>query len=136
MNKTYGMYFRDHGATVARSAVAPDLRPEREHRQEGASGRSIRLSVALVAALAIGVVGAQPAHADPLTPLTPAEIAYLDHAHLVFAASHDPVAFRSDGELLDLGRFACDKRAAGFVGTEATFVTPALTQLAFIYLCP
>lgn len=91
---------------------------------------------ALIAASAINVIAVQPAHADPLVPPTPAEIAYLNHAHQVFAVSHDPVAFRSDGELLDLGRFACDKRAAGFVGTESTLVTPALTQLAFIYLCP
>ncbi len=91
---------------------------------------------ALIAALTINVIAVQPAHADPLVPPTPAEIDYLDHARLVFAANHDPVAFRSDGELLNLGRYACDKRAAGFVGTEATLVTPALTQLAFIYLCP
>lgn len=91
---------------------------------------------ALVAALTINVVGAQTVHADPLVPPTPAEIDYLHHARLVFAANHDPVAFRSDGELLELGRYACAKRAAGFVGTEATLVTPALTQLAFIHLCP
>lgn len=92
--------------------------------------------VPLIAALTVGVIPAQTAHADPLTPPTPAEIKYLDHAHLVFAASHDPAAFRSDGELLSDGWYACDKRAAGFVGTESTLVTPALTQLAFIYLCP
>lgn len=92
--------------------------------------------VPLIAALTINVIAAQTAHADPLTPPTPAEINYLNHARLVFAASHDPVAFRSDGELLSDGRYACDQRAAGFVGTESTYVTPALTQLAFIYLCP
>lgn len=90
----------------------------------------------LTAALVINVTVAQSAQADPLIPPTPAEIDFLDHAHQVFAASHDPVAFRSDGQLLSDGWFACDKRAAGFVGTEATLVTPALTQLAFIYLCP
>lgn len=99
-------------------------------------GTSNRTWAALIAALAVNVVAAQPAHADPLVPPTPAEIEYLNHAHLVFASSHDPVAFRNDGELLNLGRYACDKRAAGFVGTGATLVTPALTQLAFIYLCP
>lgn len=99
--------------------------------------RALNLSrVAVIAALMVSVIAAQPAQADPLIPPTPAETNYLEHARLVFAASHDPVAFRSDGELLSDGRYACDQRAAGFVGTESTFVTPALTQLAFIYLCP
>ena len=90
----------------------------------------------LMVGLVINVTVAPTAQADPLIPPTPAEIDFLDHAHQVFAASHDPVAFRGDGQLLSDGWFACDKRAAGFVGTEATLVTPALTQLAFIYLCP
>ncbi len=90
----------------------------------------------LIAALTVNMVAAQPAHADPLLPLTQAEIDYLGHARQVFAVSHNPVSFRSDGQLLSDGWYACDKRAAGFVGTEATLVTPALTQLAFIYLCP
>lgn len=90
----------------------------------------------LIAALTINMVAAQPAHADPLLPLTQAEIDYLSHARQVFAVSHNPVSFRSDGQLLSDGWYACDKRAAGFVGAEATLVTPALTQLAFIYLCP
>lgn len=90
----------------------------------------------LVAALAINVIAVQPAQADPLVPPTPAEIAFLDHARKVFAASHDPTSFRSDGELLSYGHYVCDKRAAGYVGTSATLVTPAITQLAFIYLCP
>lgn len=90
----------------------------------------------LLVALAVNVAITQPAHADPLTPLTPGETQYLDKAREVFSVSYDPVAFRSDGELLTDGRYACDKRAAGYVGVEATFVDPALTQLAFIYLCP
>ncbi|MCX2712008.1 hypothetical protein [Mycolicibacterium sp. J2] len=90
----------------------------------------------LIGALAVGMTGVQSAHADPLVPPTPAEISFLDQARRVFAASHNPAAFRSDGQLLSDGWYACDKRAAGFVGTEATLVTPALTQLAFIYLCP
>ncbi|SUA13870.1 hypothetical protein [Mycolicibacterium aichiense] len=89
-----------------------------------------------IGAFVLGVSAAMPAHADPLVPPTPAEINFLDQARRVFAASHNPVSFRSDGELLSDGWYACDKRAAGFVGTEATLVTPALTQLAFIYLCP
>ncbi|MGV0739777.1 hypothetical protein ABQF35_25405 [Mycobacterium syngnathidarum] len=99
-------------------------------------GKSKWFQVALISALAFHVLAAQPAQSEPLTPLTPAEIAYLDHARQVLAVSHDPTAFRSDGELLGRGHYACDKRNAGYVGAEATFVTPALTQLAFIYLCP
>ena len=86
--------------------------------------------------LAVNVLGAQPAQAEPLTPLTPDELQYLDQARRVFAVSHDPVAFRSDGELLIDGRYACGKRDAGYVGTEATAVSPVLIQLAFVYLCP
>jgi hypothetical protein len=99
------------------------------------SGRK-RLKVAALVALAVGAAAAPLAHAEPLTPPTPGETQYLQHARRVFAASQDPVAYRSDGELLVDGRYACAKRAAGFVGYEATFVDPALTQLAFIYLCP
>jgi hypothetical protein len=87
-------------------------------------------------ALAINVVGALPAHAEPLTPLTPNQSQYLDQLHRVFAASHDPAAFRSDGELLTDGQFVCAKRNVGQIGAEATFKSPAITQLAFIYLCP
>lgn len=81
-------------------------------------------------------MGAQSAHAEPLTPLTPGENQYLDQLHRVFAAKHDPSAFRSDGELLVYGQFACAKRNAGQVGEGATFQSPAITQLALIYLCP
>ncbi|WP_293002371.1 hypothetical protein [Mycobacterium sp.] len=76
------------------------------------------------------------AHADPLTPLTPNEIRYLDQARQVYSVAHNPTAFRSDGELLTDGRYACDKRAAGFEGVGATFIDPVLSQLAFIDLCP
>lgn len=83
------------------------------------------------------LVGAPGAQADPLTPPSPAEIAFLDHARRVFPGSGDPDAFNSDGELLDQGRYACMKRDLdGQVGWEATFVSPIITQLAFIYLCP
>jgi hypothetical protein len=87
--------------------------------------------------LAVAVVaGAQSAHADPLTPLTPAELLYLEQLHRVFAASHNPIAFRSDGELLDRGRKVCNLRDLGLVGQPATLETPAINQLAPIYLCP
>lgn len=99
-------------------------------------GISNRAWAAAIGAFAVSVTAALPAHAEPLIPPTPAEINFLDQARRVFAASHNPVSFRSDGQLLSDGWYACDKRAAGFVGTEATLVTPALTQLAFIYLCP
>jgi hypothetical protein len=98
------------------------------------SSRKCLLAASLLA-LAVEVAGAQSAHAEPLTPLTPSEIQYLDQARQVLTVSHDPAAFRSDGELLVDGRFACDKRSSGQVG-YGTFLTPALTQLAFIYLCP
>jgi hypothetical protein len=88
--------------------------------------------------LAVGVtfVGAQPAQAEPLTPLSPAELQFLEQLHRVFAVSHDPIAFRSDGELLDRGRLVCQKRDNGFVGPLATLQPPAITQLAYVYLCP
>jgi hypothetical protein len=86
--------------------------------------------------MAVGVFAAPAALAEPLTPLTPAELQYLEQARRVFAVSHDPVAFRSDGRLLADGRYACDNRVAGFVGTQSTATSPVLNQLAFLYLCP
>lgn len=91
---------------------------------------------ALLVASAVSIAVAPSAQAEPLTPLAPNEIEYLDQARRVFAVSHDPVAFRSDGKLLLDGRFACDQRDLGYVGAAATFVSPVITQLAFIYLCP
>jgi hypothetical protein len=90
----------------------------------------------LVLAIAMNVAGAQAAQADPLTPLTPAEVQYLQQVRTVLTASHNDTAFRSDGELMVDGRHACQQRARGFVGQEATLVPSAVTQLAFIYLCP
>ena len=98
-----------------------------------------RLTIGALVAAAIGLVSSPLGHADhegPLTPLTPGETQYLDQLHKVFAAQHDPVAFRSDGELLTLWEFACDKAKTGQIGQGATFQTPAVTQLALIYLCP
>ena len=91
---------------------------------------------ALLAALAMGAAAAPAVRAEPLTPLTPGETQYLEQLRRVFSVNHDPWAFRSDGELLKQGRFACERRDAGFVGAATTFLTPAVTQLAFIYLCP
>jgi hypothetical protein len=85
----------------------------------------------------MSVIGARPAQAEPLTPLTPAELQYLEQVRTVLGVSHDNSAFRSDGELLVDGRFACRQRAThGMVGQEASLVPSAITQLAFIYLCP
>jgi hypothetical protein len=95
-----------------------------------------RLTVGALVAVIVGLVSGPLVHAEPLTPLTPGELQYLDHLRQVFAVKHDPSAFRSDGELLTMGRFVCDKRAGGHVGAANTFQTPAITQLAFIYLCP
>ena len=92
-----------------------------------------RLTVGVLVTVAISVTATPLAHADPLTP---GEVQYLDQARQIYAVSQDPVSFRSDGELLSDGHYACDKRAAGFVGLEATFVDPVLNQLAFLYLCP
>jgi hypothetical protein len=90
----------------------------------------------LLLAIATNVAGAQPAQADPLIPLTPTELQYLQQVRTVLTASHNDTAFRSDGELLVDGRYACQQRASGFVGQEATLLPSAVTQLAFIYLCP
>jgi hypothetical protein len=92
----------------------------------------------LTCLLAVGAsfAGAEPAQAEPLTPLSPTELQYLEQLHRVFSVSGDPIAFRSDGELLNRGRYVCRQRELGFVGQEATLETPAITQLAFIYLCP
>lgn len=95
-----------------------------------------RWTVGALAAAVVTTAACPAAHAEPLTPLTPGEIQYLDQLRQVFAAKHDPAAFRSDGELLVRGRFVCEKRDAGQVGQTATFQTPAITQLALLYLCP
>lgn len=95
-----------------------------------------KFTVGALMVVAVSATVPPPAHAEPLTPLTPGEVQYLNRAHQVYAASPNPMALRSDGELLIDGRYACDKRAAGYVGLGATFVDPVLSQLAFIYLCP
>lgn len=90
----------------------------------------------LVLTIAMNVTGAQLAQADPLNPLTPAEVQYLEQVRRVLTISHNDIAFRSDGELMVDGRYACQQRHSGFVGQETTGVPSAVTQLAFIYLCP
>jgi hypothetical protein len=87
-------------------------------------------------ALGVSLTGTAPASAEPLTPPSPAEIEYLGQLRHVFSVYRDPAEFRSDGELLDLGRFVCDQRDRGLVGYGATLVTPAITQLALAHLCP
>ncbi|MDQ2638934.1 MAG: hypothetical protein M3Y83_18915 [Actinomycetota bacterium] len=87
-------------------------------------------------ALAMNATGAQVAQAEPLTPLTPNELQYLEQLHEVLSVTRDNAAFHSDGELLDTGRYVCHQRTTGLVGYGATLVSPAITQLAFIYLCP
>lgn len=94
------------------------------------------LLAASLMAVMLNIAGARTAQADPLTPLTPSQVQYLDHARSVFSLSHDPTGFRSDGELLVLGQYACEVRADSLVGFGATAVPPTLIQLAFIYLCP
>ncbi|CAJ1500473.1 hypothetical protein [[Mycobacterium] burgundiense] len=77
------------------------------------------------------------AQAEPLVPPNPAETAYLDHLRRVLPGTGDPLAFNNDGELLAKGRYVCYMREANdLVGYEATLVSAAVTQLAFIYLCP
>lgn len=87
-------------------------------------------------ALVVSLTGAPSAPAEPLTPLSPAELEYLAQLRHVFSAYRDPTEFRSDGELLDLGHYVCQRREDGFLGYEATLVTPAVVQLAIVYLCP
>lgn len=92
--------------------------------------------VASLLAVGVSLAGAQPAQAEPLTPLSPAELQYLEQLHRVLPLSHDPIAFRSDGELLNRGRYVCRQRDRGLVGQAATLESPAIIQLALIYLCP
>jgi hypothetical protein len=93
------------------------------------------LAVPLLA-LGVSLTEAAPASAEPLTPLSPAEVEYLGQLRHVFSAYRDPAEFLSDGELLNLGRYACDQRDKGLVGYAATLITPAITQLALVHLCP
>lgn len=89
-----------------------------------------------VFALVVPLTGAPAAAAEPLTPLTAPELQYLGQLRQVFATYRDPAEFRSDGELLDQGHLVCVRREKGLVGYEATLITPAVVQLALIYLCP
>ena len=95
-----------------------------------------RLLVGPLLAIAVIMTGVQVAHAEPLTPLTPGELQYLEQLHRVLRVSHNPIAFRSDGELLTRGRNTCTFRDLGFIGEPATLETSAINQLARIYLCP
>lgn len=104
--------------------------------EEDEVNRRNALAATLLVTSAIEMMCAQSVHADPLTPLTPNEVQYLEQAHRILAMTHDPMAFHGDGRLLTDGRYACDRRATGMIGNSGTFVNPALTQLAFIYLCP
>lgn len=90
----------------------------------------------LLGVATVGLAVCPPAQAEPLTPLAPNEIHYMEQLRRVFAVSRNPASFRSDGELLTLGQYACDERRAGIVGSAVTYVDPVVTQLAFIYLCP
>lgn len=95
-------------------------------------GGAFSVLAATIAALSVPSY----AMADPLTPLSPAENEYLVQVRRVFSQYRDPTEFRSDGELLYLGRFVCHQRQSGLVGYEATLVTPAIVQMALVYLCP
>lgn len=99
------------------------------------SRRRLTTTVFLTA-LGMTLIAAPSAPAEPLTPLSPAENEYLTQLRHVFSQYRDPTEFRGDGELLDLGRMACAQRDNGLAGYEATLITPAVVQLAFIYLCP
>ena len=95
-----------------------------------------RMLAGLVLATAAAVATGPAAQAEPLTPLTPAEVQYLAQLHRVFAAARNPIAFRGDGELLARGWSVCTLGDLGFVGQPGTLQTPAINQLAHIYLCP
>jgi hypothetical protein len=82
------------------------------------------------------LVGTCPARAEPLIPPNPAELQYLEQLHRVFSISRDPLAFRSDAELLDRGRLVCRRNESGTLGQPATLEPPAINQLALIFLCP
>lgn len=90
--------------------------------------------VCLIAAPWIGL--ASPASAEPLVPPTPAEMLYLDHLHQIMPGSGDPAASHGDGWFLEKGRYACSKKAQGYVGATAILLSPIITQIAYADLCP
>jgi hypothetical protein len=96
---------------------------------------SKRLLIGPLVAVVVTLTGVHAAQAEPWTPYTPAELQYLDQLRKVLRASHDPIAFRSDGELLTRGRNVCALDTMGVFGERATFETAAINQLAHIYLC-
>jgi hypothetical protein len=77
------------------------------------------------------------AKAEPLIPPTPGEMQFFDHVRRALPGSGDRVSFNSDAELLDQGRYACTQRDLNqIVGTNANLISPIVSQLAFVYLCP
>jgi hypothetical protein len=95
-----------------------------------------RLLVGALVALAGSMFGVSSAHAEPLTPLAPGEAQYLEQIRRVLSAVNDPVAFRSDGELLNQGQFVCFQASKNIVGSPVTLISPVVNQLAVVYLCP
>jgi hypothetical protein len=124
--------FGDGGARLGRPIGDVESAPRSLKRVRSNKLSTLKwLWTGLLVLIAVTIIGAPQALAEPLTP---GEVQYLAQIRRVFAANHDPVAFRSDGELLVDGRYACDRRANGYVGSD--LLTPAVTQLAFVYLCP
>jgi hypothetical protein len=92
---------------------------------------------ALLMAGAGCLIGPPVALADPLIPPTPGEIQFVEQARRILPGTGDPIAFNSNGELLGRGRQACLKRDSyNAIGQDVTYVSPIITQLAFVYLCP
>ncbi|MDA4108695.1 hypothetical protein MHOL44478_15725 [Mycobacterium holsaticum DSM 44478] len=120
------------------SKIGPGLAavPITCRREETALTIARHLLMGSLLALVVPLTGAPSASAEPLTPLSPAEVEYLTQLRQVFSQYRDPAEFRSDGELLSLGRYVCEQRDIGIVGSGATMVTPAISQLAFLHLCP
>lgn len=107
------------------------------HNEETALTTLKTLTATLLLVGPAMVTSAPAVLADPLTPPTPAEMQFLDQARRILPKAPDSmVAFTNDGELLDQGREACFLRDIGQVGYETSVLSPVITQLALIYLCP
>jgi hypothetical protein len=125
-----------HRVKVSGSAIRACHPSGRAESEDGLS-RFTFLAASIAVAGAAGLFAAPSTSADPLTPPTPAEVKYLNDLRRIFPGTRDSAEFRGDGELLELGWYVCRQRdSANVVGYGATGVSPLISQVAFIDLCP